>query len=90
MALKRKSDTRIAQEEVINQDERTCLEEVASSQRLALATRIVSERFGLDSEYAVTKFNDKERVVEITLANPDFIVAVTIKNSVAHGMYTEQ
>lgn len=91
MALKKKAVV----EEVITPEEKTAIAEdeqksidaSASMERLRLATRIVSEKFGLDEEYAVTKFNDKGKVVDITLENAEFIVSCTIKNSEAQGMY---
>lgn len=72
--------------EAIQEDEQNRFDNSASVQRLQLATRIVSEKFGLDDRYSVTKFNDKGKVVDLALENSEFIVSVTIKNSEAQGM----
>lgn len=69
-------------------DETKRFDASASMERLQLATRIVSEKFGLDDEYHVTKFNDKGKVVDITLEGAEFILSCTIKNSENQGMYT--
>lgn len=61
----------------------------ADTERLQMATEIVSKQFDLDSDYGVKKFDDKGRVVKITMENADFEVSVTIKNSEAYGMYAE-
>lgn len=91
MALKKKKAVEPKEEvmtaEEIEEDEQKRLDASASVERLQLATRIVSEKFGLDDEYHVTKFNDKGKVVELTLENSEYIVACTIKNSEAQGMY---
>lgn len=78
-----------AEIKAIQDDEQKRFDNSASVQRLQLATRIVSEKFGLDDEYSVTKFNDKGKVVELALENSQFIVAVTIKNSEVQGMTVE-
>ena len=59
----------------------------ANTERLELATGIVSNQFGLDDDYRVNKFDDKGKVVKLTLENSDFVIAVTIKDSERHGMY---
>ena len=93
MALKKKKaveepEVMTAEEiEAVQEDEQKRLDASASMERLQLATRIVSEKFGLDDEYHVTKFNDKGKVVDLTLENAEFIVSCTIKNSEAQGMY---
>ncbi len=57
-------------------------------ERLTLAAELVSSKFNLvPSGYRVVKFNDKGKIVDITLDGADFIVSVTIKNSEMHGMY---
>ena len=57
--------------------------------RLELATSLVSSQFNLDENYKVTKFDDKGKVVNMTLENSDFIISVTVKDSDRHGMYVE-
>ncbi len=95
MALKKKTVNKeeamtVEEKEAIVEDEKKRIEASANMERLQLATRVVSERFNLDDEYCVTKFNDKGKVVDITLENGDFIISCTIKNSEAHGMYVQK
>jgi len=93
MGLKKKNteDTAVltpAERDAIREDENYRNEDSASMmERLQLAVRVVSQKFNLDDEYRVTKFNDKGKVVDLTLENGDFVLSVTIKNSEAHGMY---
>lgn len=91
MALKKKEDA-LNENEVsaIQQEEKREEESGATTERLTMATRIISQQFGLDESYHVSKFNDKGKVVDLTLENEDFIVAVTIKNSEAKGMVIDQ
>ena len=79
MALKSKKSEVVEEKEVFDDGD-------ATVERLMTATHLVSKQFGLDSSYHCTKFNDKGRVIELTLDGEDFVVAVTIKNSEAHGM----
>lgn len=97
MALKaKKKETKeelpvITQEEkeVIQKAEEDKKEEGANTKRLELATGVVSSQFNLGNDYRVTKFDDKGKVVNMTLENGDFILSVTIKDSDRHGMYVE-
>ena len=85
-------------EPVITEDEKEAIqkveeertEESADTQRLQLATNLVSGKFNLDPSYSVKKFEDKGKVVNLTLENNEFIINVTIKDSDRHGMYIEQ
>lgn len=61
----------------------------ASTERLRLATQVVSEKFNLGNDYKVNKFDDKGKVVNLTLENSEFTIAVTIKDSERHGMHVE-
>lgn len=63
--------------------------EGADTQRLRLATNVVSSKFNLDPTYRVSKFDDKGKVVNLTLENKDFTISVTIKDSERHGMIVE-
>lgn len=63
--------------------------ESADTGRLQLATNVVSKNFNLDPSYGVTKFDDKGKVVKVTLENKEFIINVTIKDAERHGMYVE-
>lgn len=82
----------------MNEEEKEALEvaeqknkdEGASTKRLELATGIVSSRFNLGDDYSVKKFDDKGKVVNMTLENDDFSINVTIKDSDRHGMYVAE
>lgn len=98
MALKKAKKEEIAETkevvteeeiEVIQQSELQESEDVASTERLKLATNLVSSQFNLNTDYHVNKFDDKGKVVNLTLENKDFIIAVTIKDSNRHGMSVE-
>lgn len=77
------------EKEAIQKAEEKKKEEGANTKRLELATGVVSSQFNLGNDYKVTKFDDKGKVVNMTLENGDFILAVTIKDSDRHGMYVE-
>ena len=85
-------------EPVITQDEKEVIKkaveedtkESADTQRLQLATNLVSGKFNLDPSQSVKKFEDKGKVVNLTLENHEFIINVTIKDSDRPGMYIEQ
>lgn len=81
----------ITQDEVeaIQKAEEEKAKESADTMRLQLATNIVSGKFNLDPSYSVKKFDDKGKVVNLTLENKDFIINVTIKDSERHGMFVE-
>ena len=103
MALKKKDPTPaveenvVEKEPVVTQDEKEAIKkaeeqkelEGADTQRLRLATNLVSEKFNLDPTYKVCKFDDKGKVVKLTLENKDFVVDVTIKDSERQGMHIE-
>lgn len=74
------------EKEVIQKEEEKKSQESADIRRLQLATNVVSSQFNLDPSYDVKKFDDKGKVVNLTLENKDFIVNVTIKDSEKHGM----
>ena len=74
------------EKEVIQSNEEKEKEEGANTKRLELATGVVSKHFNLGSDYQVNKFDDKGKVVKLTLENSDFIIAVTIKDSDKHCM----
>ena len=100
MALLKKNENAVPEEAMvapITSDEVRAIEEDnaerreqgASTERLELATDIISRQFGLDDGYMVNKFDDKGKVVKLTLENNNFIIAVTIKDSERHGMFVE-
>ena len=62
----------------------------ATVKRLNLLLGMVSTKFNLDDTYTVRQFNDKGKVMNITLENEDFAVAVTVKDSERHGLVVEQ
>ena len=75
--------------EAIQSAEQNDTEESADTRRLQLATNVVSKQFNLDPSYSLSKFDDKGKVVKLTLENKEFIIDVTIKDSDRHGMYVE-
>lgn len=75
--------------EAIQSAEQNDMEESADTRRLQLATNVVSKQFNLDPSYSLSKFDDKGKVVKLTLENKEFIIDVTIKDSDRHGMYVE-
>lgn len=77
------------EKEAIQKEEQRVMQDSANTKRLELATGIVSRKFNLDSDFRVSKFDDKGKVVNLTLENQDFIVGVTIKDSDKQGMYVE-
>lgn len=85
-------ETPVTQEEkeAVEKQEAKQEEEGADTQRLRLATNLVSSKFNLDPTYKVCKFDDKGKVVNLTLENGDFIVNVTIKDSDRQGMYVSE
>ena len=96
MALLKKSENPLPEvmEVPVTQDEVEVIEraeeirriEGANIKRLELATGVVSDQFNLGDDYTVNKFDDKGKVVKLTLENSDFVIAVTIKDSERHGM----
>lgn len=78
------------EKEAVEKQEAKQEEEGADTQRLRLATNLVSSKFNLDPTYRVCKFDDKGKVVNLTLENGDFIVNVTIKDSDRQGMYISE
>lgn len=74
------------EKEVIQSNEEKEKEEGANTKRLELATGVVSKHFNLGNDYQVNKFDDKGKVVKLTLENGDFILSVTIKDSDKHCM----
>lgn len=89
-----KVDETPEKEPVITQDEKDAVKKAeadkeakgADTQRLRLATNVVSNKFNLDPSFRVCKFNDKGKVVGLTLENSEFVVDVTIKDSERQGM----
>ena len=61
----------------------------ATVKRLNLLLGIVSKKFNLDDTYTVKQFNDKGKVINITLENDEVKVAVTVKDSERHGLVVE-
>ena len=84
----KENDEVLTEEEVeaIQSAEQNDTEESADTRRLQLATNVVSKQFNLDPSYSLSKFDDKGKVVKLTLENKEFIIDVTIKDSDRHGM----
>ena len=85
--LSKKENTKEEMEVIQKEDMET--HDNTSTERLELAVGIVSRNFSLGSDYRVTKFNDKGKVVDITMENDNFIISATIKDSDRQGMYVE-
>lgn len=77
------------EKEAIQKAEEDKAKKSADTRRLQLATNVVSGQFNLDPSYSVSKFDDKGKVVNLTLENSDFVINVTIKDSERHGMHVE-
>lgn len=77
------------EKEAIQKAEEQKKDEGANAKRLELATGVVSSQFNLGNDYKVTKFDDKGKVVNMTLENGDFVLSVQIKDSERHGMYVD-
>lgn len=77
------------EKEAIQKAEEIQMKEGANTKRLQLATQVVSSHFDLNPTYSVNKFDDKGKVVSLTLENRDFIISVTIKDSDKYGMNVE-
>ena len=77
------------EKEAIQKSEEQKAEQSADTRRLQLATNVVSSQFNLDPSYDVKKFDDKGKVVNLTLESKEFILNVTIKDSERHGMHIE-
>lgn len=70
--------------------DRKAVETGATSGRLDLFLGMVSQKFGLDETYTVRAFNDKGKVMNITVESEDFSVTVTVKDSERFGLFVEQ
>lgn len=75
------------EKEAIQTQDSSNLEEGASTKRMQLVTSLVSLKFGLDNTYKVAKFDDKGKVVAITLDGDDFAINVTIKDTFKHNLF---
>ena len=58
----------------------------ASTLKLERATALISGKFNLGDDFKVTNFNDKGKVLKLTLENKDFVLAVDIKDADRHGL----
>lgn len=88
MGLRKKTETE-NELAVMSPEERSAIHDsepasAVSSERLNSATALVSRVFNIPEGFSVTKFNDKGKVIEVSLDGDDFIVSVTIKNSEKH------
>ena len=84
--------------EYMNAEEREVLEEQASdiaeeeskvsTEKMQRAVDLVSRKFNLLSgDFVVTGFVDKGTKVAVSLANADFDIAITIKDSDRYGIF---
>lgn len=58
----------------------------ASTLKLERATALISGKFNLGDDFKVTNFNDKGKVLKLTLENKDFVLSVDIKYADRHGL----
>ena len=58
----------------------------ASTLKLERATALISGKFNLGDDFKVTNFNDKGKVLKLTLENKDFVLSVDIKDADRHGL----
>lgn len=82
-------NTVVSEPEELVTPEQLIEDEVANTTVLDKATDLVSEIFGLDKNYSVTKFESKGQRVKLELENRDFIVNVTIKDRYPYGLFNE-
>lgn len=82
-------NTVVSEPEELVTPEQLIEDEVANTTVLDKATDLVSEIFGLDKNYSVTKFESKGQRVKLELENRDFIVNVTIKDRCLYGLFNE-
>lgn len=82
----------------MNAEEREVLEEQASdvaeeeskvsTEKMQIAVDLVSRKFNLlGGDFVVTGFVDKGTKVAVSLANADFDIAITIKDSDRYGIF---
>ena len=64
-------------------------QEIANTTVLDKATDLVSEIFGLDKNYSVTKFESKGQKVKLELENRNFIVSVTVKDRYEYNLFND-
>lgn len=92
-------DTEVNDEEEYNSSQLTFEEELAiqerqrkeeetgaNTDRLRIATSLVSRLFNLDNSYSVSKFDDKGKVMNLTMENREFAINIQIKDSGRHGL----
>ena len=80
---KAESEAIIAQQEAEKEAEK---EAGASTLKLERATALISGKFNLGDDFKVTNFNDKGKVLKLTLENKDFVLSVDIKDADRHGL----
>lgn len=78
--------TNDSEKEAIKADAERAMNEGADVERMRRATSIVSGLFNLDESYHVTKYDDKGKVISLSLENKDFVLNVQIKDGNRHGL----
>lgn len=82
-------ETKEESEAIIAQQEKD-KEAGASTKKLEKVTALVSGKFNLDDNYAVTNFKDGGKTIDLTLENKDFVLSVKVKDSARHGLVFEE
>ena len=72
--------------EAVKNHNEAVIDEDHALRRLTNATTVVKEIFHLGDDYAITKFNDKGRSIDLTMNNPEFTVSITIKDTEVYGI----
>ena len=79
-----------AEKEAVKEKENKVEETGANTERLQLATNLVSSKFNLDDSYSVTNFKDGGKSLDLTLESKDFVLSVKIKDSARHGLVFDE
>lgn len=87
--VEEKNVTKEESEAIIAQQEKD-KEAGASTKKLEKVTALVSGKFNLDDNYAVTNFKDGGKTIDLTLENKDFVLSVKVKDSARHGLVFEE
>lgn len=64
--------------------------DLATVDRLQLLRVLVSKKLNLNDEFSVCKFDDKGKVMDISLENEDFIISVRVKDSERHSLVVNE
>lgn len=62
-------------------------EDSATTEKIQLASDLVSRKFNLDSSYRVTQFKDNGKCLTISLENEEFSLSITAKDADMPGLH---